>query len=427
MRVVQAFGRETARSPSGSARTNEDQYDANMETVRISAKYFPFVEFAGVVGTAVIVGLGGWLRRPGRRRRSAPSPRSCSTSTTCSSRSSSSASSTTPCSRPAPRCTRSSSVLDTAAVDRRAPGRGRPARATARSRSTHVTFAYGDQRAGAARRDAARSRRASGSRSSGPTGAGKSTLAKLIARFYDPREGAVRVRRRRPARRDDRVAARAHRRRAAGGLPVRGHAPRQRPGRPARGDRRRGRRRARGARPARALRRASPKGSTPRCASAARGCRRGSASSSRSRAPRSPTRRCSCSTRRRRTSTPAPSTRSSGRSSALMHGRTVVVVAHRLSTAARADRIAVVDDGGLAELGTHDELVAPRGPLRQPVCLVVGRVGQPGGLIPAPDPGSRRPPGPWVTLLGPRAGVMFADTGVIPRRVRGLRFQGGEP
>ena len=42
----------------------------------------------------------------------------------------------------------------------------------------------------------------------------------------------------------------------------------------------------------------------------------------------------------------------------LMHGRTVVVVAHRLSTAARADRIAVVYDGRLAELGTHDELVA---------------------------------------------------------------------
>ena len=42
----------------------------------------------------------------------------------------------------------------------------------------------------------------------------------------------------------------------------------------------------------------------------------------------------------------------------LMHGRTVVVVAHRLSTAARADRIGVVFDGRLAELGSHDELVA---------------------------------------------------------------------
>ena len=45
----------------------------------------------------------------------------------------------------------------------------------------------------------------------------------------------------------------------------------------------------------------------------------------------------------------------------LMHGRTVIVVAHRSATAARADRIGVVDDGRLAELGSHDELVARGG------------------------------------------------------------------
>jgi len=42
----------------------------------------------------------------------------------------------------------------------------------------------------------------------------------------------------------------------------------------------------------------------------------------------------------------------------LMEGRTVIVVAHRLSTVRRADRIAVIDHAKLAELGTHDELVA---------------------------------------------------------------------
>jgi len=41
----------------------------------------------------------------------------------------------------------------------------------------------------------------------------------------------------------------------------------------------------------------------------------------------------------------------------LMSGRTSIVVAHRLTTVQRADRIAVVDGGRLAELGTHDELV----------------------------------------------------------------------
>ena len=42
----------------------------------------------------------------------------------------------------------------------------------------------------------------------------------------------------------------------------------------------------------------------------------------------------------------------------LMQGRTTIVVAHRLSTIRTADRIAVIDAGVLAELGTHDELVA---------------------------------------------------------------------
>ena len=49
----------SARSRTRFSRTNEDQYEANLETVRISSKYFPIVEFAGVAGTAVIIGYGG--------------------------------------------------------------------------------------------------------------------------------------------------------------------------------------------------------------------------------------------------------------------------------------------------------------------------------------------------------------------------------
>ena len=45
----------------------------------------------------------------------------------------------------------------------------------------------------------------------------------------------------------------------------------------------------------------------------------------------------------------------------LLEGRTAVVIAHRLATAQRADRIAVVDQGGIVELGTHDQLVAAGG------------------------------------------------------------------
>ncbi|MDT0166092.1 ABC transporter ATP-binding protein [Actinotalea sp. AC32] len=47
--------------------------------------------------------------------------------------------------------------------------------------------------------------------------------------------------------------------------------------------------------------------------------------------------------------------------SAVLEGRTVVAIAHRLHTAHDADRVAVVDAGRITEIGPHDELVASGG------------------------------------------------------------------
>jgi ATP-binding cassette subfamily B protein len=191
----------------------------------------------------------------------------------------------------------------------------------------------------------------------GPTGAGKSTLAKLVARFYDPTAGAIRV-----SGVDLRDVTLESLRRRIVVVPQEGHLF----GGTIADNVRLGRADATDEDVAAALRAV---GAYERFAALAEGLdtdvREGGSRLSAGEKQLVSLARAFLSDPRvlvldEATSSLDPGTEADVEEAveALMSGRTVVVVAHRLSTAERADRVAVVDAGGIAEIGTHDELLA---------------------------------------------------------------------
>jgi ATP-binding cassette subfamily B protein len=356
VRVVQAYGRQLAFTRRFQ-RTNDDTFDAHMETVRISSRYFPIVEYAGVAGTAVIIGYGGWLSTEGVITVGTVTAFVLYLNNLF---------------EPINQLSQLYNIVQAAGaalnkifgvLDTRPSVNERPGAVDLPDSEEivvdRVTFAYGDNdpvlhdvslRIDAGERIAL----------VGPTGAGKSTLAKLIARFYDPVEGIVSV-----GGVDLRDATLRSLREHVAVVPQEGFLfagtvrDNVRVGNPDASDadveqalaalgllerfqafpdgldtevRERGSRLSAGERQLVSLARAALADPPILILDEA-------------------------------TSNLDPGTEHSVEQALerLTDHRTVVVVAHRLSTAARADRIAVVADGRLAEFGTHRELIAQGG------------------------------------------------------------------
>ena len=356
VRVVQAFGRERAFTRRFHE-TNEGLYDANLETARIATRYFPVVEYAGVVGIAIIVGIGGlfvdqhivtvgtvaafvlylnYLFEPVQQLSQLYNVLQSAGAA----------------------LHKLFGLLDTpASIGERAGAVDLPLQGALEVDG--VSFAYGD---GPTVLHDVSITVASGERLAlvGPTGAGKSTLAKLIARFYDPREGAVSF-----GGTDLRDGTIQSLRERIVVVPQEGYLfagtirENVRVGRAEATDaevdaalealgvrdrflllpdgldtevRERGSRLSAGERQLVSLARAALADPTVLVLDEA-------------------------------TSNLDPGTERAVERAleALTSNRTVVVIAHRLTTAARADRVAVIDHGRLQETGTHDELLRGEG------------------------------------------------------------------
>ncbi|MGI8791610.1 MAG: ABC transporter ATP-binding protein [Acidimicrobiales bacterium] len=353
VRVIQAFAQE-ATTVGRFRRHNEAQLAANMEATKISARYFPVIELAGVGTTAAVVGFGGVL--VGRGTVSVgtigafvlllgylfePVQQLSQLFNVLQSAGAA--------------LNKLFGLLDTKSIVRERPGAvDLPERGAVEVSA--LRFSYGD---GADVLNGVDLTIEHGERIAlvGPTGAGKSTLAKLIARLYDPSEGVVSY-----GGVELRDATFATLRRRITVVPQEGFLfygtilENVRIGRPDSTD-------------DEAVEAMKTIGVYERFAALPDGLHtevreRGSRLSAGERQLVSLARAALANPAvlvlDEATSNLDPGTEAEVEHAlnALMEGRTVIVIAHRLSTAERADRVAVVDAGGLAEIGTHSELLA---------------------------------------------------------------------
>ncbi len=357
VRVIQAYGREDEQVRRFTS-TSRDLYDAHMDSVRISAWYLPIIEFSGVFTTAIAIGVGGWMVHANAitigtvtfflltlSNLFEPVQQLSQLFNTVQSAGAG--------------LNKLYELLDTPAdVPERAGAVELPADGVIDV--DHVSFRYASE--GAWVLHDVSLHIAQGERIAlvGPTGAGKSTLAKLIARMYDAVEGRVTL----------------------GGVDVRDATLRSLRERicvvPQEGFLFNGTIRDN-------VRIAKQGASDDEVDAALRAIGvhdrfselpQGLETEVRERGSRlSAGEKQLVSLARAALADPAVLVLDEATSSLdpgtellvedalerLMEGRTVVVIAHRLSTAERADRIGVVDAGGLVELGTHDDLVAAGG------------------------------------------------------------------
>ena len=191
----------------------------------------------------------------------------------------------------------------------------------------------------------------------GPSGAGKSTTFQLLLRFYDPQQGRILIDGVDIAQGRSARGARTYRRGTAGDGDLRRHGARQYPLRPARMRPTRRSGRLRGWPWPTSSSATCRRATTPMWVSAVRACPAGSGNAWRLPAPSSRIRPILL-LDEATSSLDAENERLLQTAlDRLMQDRTTIIIAHRLATVLKADRIVVINQGRIVDVGTHDELV----------------------------------------------------------------------